>query len=300
MDFRRLEAFRKVYELKSFSRAGETLYLSQPTVSAHVAALEAELNARLFDRWGKMIMPTQAGEILYRRAGEAFESLARAVSEIRFLHETVAGSLSLGASTIPADYLLPRILAKFLVAWPEVRPELVVSDSAEVVRSVAKGEREIGVVGFGEEREDVSFAPLLDDDLALIAAPQAASPGGGGAKHNPLDMPWVLRGIGSGTRKALEAGLAAMQRGVRDLNVVLTVESTHAVLQCVKAGLGVSLVSRLAAAGPLARNEVVELAAPGLAAKRRFYCVTHVRRTLSPAAARFIELLTAECANMRV
>jgi LysR family transcriptional regulator, transcriptional activator of the cysJI operon len=98
MDLRRLEAFCKVYELKSFSKAGQDLYLSQPTISAHIAALEDELGVPLFDRVGRGILSTQAGDILHRHALNIFEAVAQAEAEIQLLMNKVGGDLELGGA----------------------------------------------------------------------------------------------------------------------------------------------------------------------------------------------------------
>ena len=118
MDFRRLEAFSKVYELKSFSKAGTELFLSQPTISAHVSALEKDLGVQLFDRLGRVIMPTPAGEVLYRYAIDAFSCLEKARVEIELLQDRVAGELFVGCSTIPGHFLLPHLIARFSMQYP--------------------------------------------------------------------------------------------------------------------------------------------------------------------------------------
>jgi DNA-binding transcriptional LysR family regulator len=295
MDFKRLEAFCRVYERRSFSRAGEDLYLSQPTVSAHILALEKDLGCRLFDRLGRSVLPTAAGEVLYQHATEAFAALQRAQAELDLLQNRVAGELVVGCSTIPAHYLLPELLAGFKRLYPEVRPQLSVADSAEVVERVASGELLVGVAGAREHAPDLLFEPLLTDELVLIAAPGLA----GGRTHLDRDsltgLPWVLRERGSGTRRALERGLAELGLSVRALEVSMVAESTQAVLQCVKAGLGVSITSRLAARDLLAAGDLVALQAPELSLQRRFYCVRHARRHLLPAALTFVEYVINEC-----
>lgn len=298
MDFRRLEAFCKVYERKSFSKAGEDLYLSQPTVSAHIAALEDELGVKLFDRWGRSILPTQAAEILYFRAKDVFEELSLAKIEIALLKDEVAGGIIVGASTIPADYILPQVLAGFIGKHPLVKPTMLVDDSLGVLDRLAAGELSLGIVGVKEERPDFNYEPLLDDKLTLIAPKNMFSDPSEATLGAVLAKPWVLREEGSGTRKAVERALASVGRDVRDLHCAVVAAGTQSALACVKAGLGVTITSMLAAGDLLAQGVVEAFEAPGLSLKRTFYIVQHGRRRPFPATAAFVKHLKREAARI--
>ncbi len=291
MDIRRLEAFAKVYELGSFSKAGQELFLSQPTISAHIASLEQELGAPLFDRLGRSVLPTQAGTILYGHTREVFASLENARAEILLLKDAVAGVLEIGASTIPANYLLPRVLASFMARYPNVRVELKVGDTARIIDAVERGELLIGVVGAEIVSAEVSFKPILADDLIIIAPPGFAI----GRKPAMAEIggwPWIMRERGSGTRAAFEQSLAALGVDPAVLRTVITVESTQAVLQCVLAGMGVSVTSRLAAQAFLDRGEMTAVDVPGLTLSRQFYLASHEKRRLFPVVRRFMDFLT--------
>lgn len=291
MDIRRLEAFAKVYELGSFSKAGQELFLSQPTISAHIASLEQELGAPLFDRLGRSVLPTQAGTILYGHAREVFASLENARAEILLLKDAVAGVLEIGASTIPANYLLPRMLASFMARYPDVRVELKVGDTARIIDAVERGELLIAVVGAEIISSEVSFKPILSDDLIIIAPP------GFDSGHAPTiadiaDWPWIMRERGSGTRAAFEQSLANLGVDPAGLRAVITVESTQAVLQCVLAGMGVSVTSRLAAKSYIDRGEMIAVKVPGLTLVRTFFLVSHDKRRLFPVVRRFMDFVT--------
>ncbi len=300
MDFRRLEAFCKVYELKSFSKAGEALFLSQPTISAHIASLEKDMTVRLFDRMGRAIMPTTAADVLYQHAIAAFTSIETARAEIKLLQENVAGPLALGGSTIPAHWLLPGVLASFVNRYPEVRLQVHVGDSQGISAMVASGKLMLGVVGASEEDSELIYTPILRDELVIIASPKDFSSfGGSSAGDMPLEavlkLGWVMREPGSGTRKAFELGLAQKDCDPRDLRVSIVVESTQAVLQCVKAGLGVSITSRLAAAEDIARGNLVVVGCPELEMSRNFYSVHQRRRYMFPAVRYFLDYLGRHC-----
>jgi DNA-binding transcriptional LysR family regulator len=297
MDFRRLEAFCKVYDLKSFSKAGQELFLSQPTISAHVSSLEQDLGVRLFDRLGRVVLPTPAGEILYRHAQEAFASLATARAEIEYLQDRVAGDLIVAGSTIPAHYLLPQLLSRFARKYPEVKIQLRVGDSRSVARQVSRGELLVGVVGAQEDFPDLVYERVLEDDLVIVAAPDMCPAGGHLLPEDLASHSWVMREVGSGTRKAFEQGVSAMGVELRTLSVAVTVESTQAVLQCVLAGLGLSCTSRLAAGSLLDRGELVEVKTPGLSLPRAFYSVHHERRHTFPVVHHFLQYLAQESSS---
>lgn len=292
MDYKRLEAFCKVYEQRSFSKAGEELFLAQPTISAHVSALERSLGVRLFDRLGRNILPTQAGETLYVYARNAFAQLETAQAEIQMLQDKVTGALIVGGSTIPAHYLLPQRLSSYKKLHPDVDLELVVSDTHSIVEKVIAGDVHVGVVGALEENADLEYSPILQDDMIVIAGKEHA-----GQLPETIDAKalrvasWVMREAGSGSRRAFENGLNGMSLSLRELNVALTVESTQAVLQCVRANLGLSFTSRLAAQDAIDSGELVEIVVPELYMPRSFYCVFLKRRTLFPAVSYFISHL---------
>jgi len=290
MDFRKLEAFCKVYELKSFSKAGLELQLSQPTISAHVANLEEELGVPLFDRLGRTVLPTQAGEVLYRGAKQVFQQVGRINSEIGLLRDMVVGDLLLGGSTIPANYILPTLLKTFLGLYPSLRVHMTIGDTDSIIRQVGQGRLELGIVGSQPEQQGIAAYPLHRDELVLVAAPCVRE--GRPEPKNLRDLrawPWILRERGSGTRRYMETLLKASGITIGDLAVSLWVESTEAAIQCVRAGLGLSVVSRLAAQPYLERGELVCLDILSQKLERSFYLIQRQGRELLPAASLFIE-----------
>jgi DNA-binding transcriptional LysR family regulator len=291
MDFRKLQAFAKVYETRSFSRAGEALYLSQPTVSAHVAALEEELGTLLFDRLGRSVLPTQAAEVLYAAAGEVFTRLDAAVNEILLLQNRVAGEILVGGSSIPAHYILPERLAAFVIRHSEVRLRLVVGDSAGIAAQVADGSLALGVIGADFGQPELELQPLLADEILVIGPPELART----APDDPrrlAALPWVLREEGSGTRRSFDLALKSLGLSCGDLRVAALVESTEAVLRCVRAGMGLGVVSGLAAREGLERGEFVAFTLP-LDLRRQFHLATRKGRTLTPAARALAAFLLA-------
>lgn len=301
-DLRKLEAFCKVYEQRSFSRAGEALFLSQPTVSAHVQSLEREAGVKLLDRMGRTVLPTPAGAVLYKHAVKAFVELDAAKSEISRLRGEIAGELRLGASTIPASYLLPEIVAEFVERYPGVSLKLVVGDSAEMTRGVLEGEVMLAVVGAKEKHDELEFVPIFDDKLVLVAARGLKAVQAAGKREysfaEAAAWPWIMREEGSGTRRTLEEGIAALGGRLRNLNAVLDVDSAQAALQYTLAGLGVTITSNIVAQKHLEQGELVELTVAGLSFSRRFYIVHNLRRDLFPAAVEFSSFAQRACTRL--
>lgn len=292
MDVRKLEAFCKVYELQSFSKAGEQMYLSQPTISSHVANLEAELGVLLFDRLGRRVLPTQAGEVLYRSAQSIFEDLSRAKAAIEMLRDKVTGELVVGCSTIPAHHIMPQLLAGFSARYPEVSFTVHTSDSAEVTKRVAAGDWPVGIVGQRPEVEGLESRLLLEDDTVVVAASDAPWLPKGDALLDMAqlaELPWVMREKGSGTRRVLERALSEVGLSLQQLNVRCWVDGTCETIAHTLAGVGVSVTSRKASEQLIASGAMVRLNVPVLEGRRRFYLVHHGGRHMFPALKAFVD-----------
>jgi DNA-binding transcriptional LysR family regulator len=243
----RLVVFQKVAEHLSFRKAAEELYLSQPAVSLQIKALEEELNAPLFDRSGTRPQLTPGGEILLRYARQSGEILQRAMNEIAAASGTFAGELKLGASTTIAQYVLPRLLARFCGEHPRVRPSLLSGNTEQIVACVERREISLGLIEGPPRTREVHVQPFLADELVLIVpvAHEWAERGTIAAAELKT-APLLMRERGSGTRHIAELALekAGIPRGA--LNVVMELDSTEAIKSSVEAGLGVGLVSRWA------------------------------------------------------
>src|SRR6185295_16210301 len=168
LDLSLIEIFCIVYEEGSFSKAASKLQLSQPTVSGHIKHLEDSVGARLFDRLPRQAAPTQAGKILYRRGRAILDEKYAAVQELNKFLNRIEGSLTISASTIPGEYLLPQIIASFRMKYPGVNVELQISDSEDVCQIVLSGKAEIGFVGAKFEVVGLRFRHFASDTLALI------------------------------------------------------------------------------------------------------------------------------------
>ena len=300
MDLRALEVFCKIVELRSFSRAAEAVLLTQPTVSGHIKALEEELDLRLFDRAGRNVTPTRAGELLHgyaRRILALREEAQQAISEHR---GGLKGHLAIGGSSIPGAYILPPLLAMFKRDHPEVTIGLHISGSRDIVRSVIEGAAELGMVGARFEEGRVQYEPFAQDELILAVA--ASHPWARRSTVRPTELmgqPFVMRERGSGTRKVMEEALARRDLDAGGLRVVLEVTGNEAVRQAVKAGAGVAVISRRAIEDDIRCKLVAALRVQGMKLVREFFLVTHRSRSRSPLGKTFLAFLQQAAPSSR-
>ena len=297
MDLRQLEIFVKVAELGSFSKAAEALFLTQPTVSEHIRSLEDELGVRLLDRLGRGAVVTKGGALLQGYAQRLLALSREARQAMESFQGRMSGDLLVGASTIPGEYILPGLIGRFKEKFPDIAITLLIGDSQTVTEWVAEGRAEVGVVGARSGPRSVEFRELLPDDIVLIVS--AAHPWHG-RKQVTLDElraePLLLRERGSGTRAALESALAASAADLSAFRVVGEMGSTQAIKQAVKAGVGVSLVSRRAVEDESRSGAVWCLRVKDLKIARAFYLATHRERSRSPLAEAFRAFVEAEAA----
>jgi len=290
MDLHQLRVFLSVFKNRSFTKASEELHLSQPTVSDHVRSLEDELGCILFDRLGRTIKPTKEAEVLYIHAAEIVDRIAHLREAVGNIKKDVAGELVIGASTIPGTYLLPRVITGFRKEYPSVFFQVIVSDSREIMEKMLDHELILGIVGTKISHKDLKADALLDDELIVVAAPSLV-------RHRSIplgdlvSLPMVLREEGSGTRREMEKSLEGKGLSMDSLNVAGYFGSTDAVKQAVKAGMGISILSRFAVQEELKYRALKEVKVEGLEMKRRFYALTHRRRNLPFLCNVFLEYL---------
>lgn len=292
MDLHQLQIFAKIVELRSFSRAAEALHLTQPTVSEHVRLLEDEIGSRLFDRLGRESVPTKAGELLY---GYALRLLALQEEARRALDHFLAkmsGELCVGASTIPGEYVLPPLLGKFKEKYPEISISLLIQDTQRILDLLLEGKVELGVVGARIEHRAIEYTELMPDELVLVVP--ASHPWHGRKTVTLAELsqePLIIRERGSGSRHALENALQQAGTELAALRIIAEMGSTQAIKQAVKAGIGVSIISKRAVEEECHHGLVCCVRLRELRVSRHFYIVVHRDRTRSPLCQAFLDFL---------
>jgi DNA-binding transcriptional LysR family regulator len=300
LEIHQLRIFLAVWELRSFSAAARKVYLTQPTVSGHIKGLEDALKVRLFDRSGRDVVPTKAGELLYPFARKIVGLVSETEEEVAAFLGGGKGVLTIGGSTIPGQYILPRVIAQFRRDRPEVRVVLRIGDTAGITDLVGAMEMDLAIVGAVLNRQGLAFEPIYDDQLVLVVPKGHRLAGKTEADVAEIRAePFVVRERGSGTRLVAENALKAAGAGDFDaFNVVAEVGSTEAVRHAVKAGLGLAIVSRRAVEDDVGLGLLSALAIKGIDLNRRFYLIWRKNRTLPPVALDFCNLLRSG-SNMR-
>lgn len=288
MDLRQLEIFAKVAEMGSFSRAAEALHVTQPTVSEHIRALEDELGVRLLDRLGRGTATTRAGQLLLSYATRILALSREARQALEGYQGRIRGELVVGGSTIPGEYLLPAVIGRFRQKFPEVSTTLVIGDSQAVVDWVADGRVELGVVGARLPHRGLEFHDLSPDEEVVVVP--AGHPWQGRAQVTLEELsrePLIIRERGSGTRAAFESALERAGVDLATLRVAGEMGSNQAIKQAVKAGMGITVMSRIAVEEESRQGVLAFLRVRDLAVTRGFYVVTHRERSRSPVAEAF-------------
>jgi len=294
MDLRQLEVFAKVVETRSFSRAAEALRLTQSTISEHVRLLEEEVGARLFDRLGRETVPTRAGDLLYGYAQRLLTLRAEAQQALQQFLGQISGGLTVGASTIPGEYVLPPLIGAFREKFPQVSIALQIADSRKIAEAVVEGRVELGVVGARPEQRTLQAVELMPDELVVVVPPGHAWFGRTLVTLEDLQPePLIVREPGSGSRQALETALDEAGPGLGGLRVIAEMGSTSAIKQAVKAGVGLSIMSKRAVEEECRHGLLWCLTIKDLRFTRYFYVVTHTGRSRSPLCQAFLDFLLA-------
>ncbi len=293
VDLHQLEIFCRIVEMKSFSRAAESLFLTQPTLSSHMANLERTLSTRLLDRLGRSVAPTRTGLRLYEYARRILDLRREAVQAIDAELGLVRGELVVGGSTIPGVYILPGLVGQFKRKHEGIRVTLLLGDSQEILAQVESGDVEVALVGLAPKTESLSSRPFGKDFLTLVVPPDHPFASRKTVALKDLrNQPFLTREPGSGTRVLMETTL--VKHGIRpqtDLKVICELGSTEAVKEAVKAGIGLAIVSRKAIDQDLRTGALAAAELEGVSFERRFHLVHNAERTASPVATAFLKFL---------
>ena len=292
MNLKQLEAFVQVSESGSFSKAAKELFLTQPTISAHISSLEKELNVRLFIRNTKEVSLSDDGKDLYRYARQITD-LEKAIEE-RFYMDSDDGKhfITIAASTIPAQYLLPKVLMCYRERYPKEQIKIMETDSSEVVTQVVDHMVDVGFTGTVLEKKHCKYIPFYKDELAVITpdTPEYRIL----KEQNRDDIDWIkrkpliLREEGSGTRKEAEKQLKNAGISMEDLDIVASIANQETIKKSVKQGMGITVLSRLAAED---EDGLLIFPIPGADEGRDINLVYNKNYQMTRSADRFIRIV---------
>ena len=290
LNLHHLRVFARVAEEGGFTRAAQTLRLSQPAVSKAVRELERETGMPLFERAGRATRLTAAGEALFARARELFAVERSAEEELRALRGLSGGVLRVGASTTVATYLLFPYLAHFREANPGVTLRVASANTRAIARALLERRLDIALVEGPVRHARIDVVPWREDELVLIVPPAHRLAAKRSIELRELSgEPLIVREPGSGTRRVAERALAA-----HDVSPTVTLQlgSTEAIKQAVAAGLGLAFVSRFAVEEQVKLGRIAAVRVRESALRRMLTELRLRGRAEGPGAVAFRELLS--------
>ena len=246
MSDRRLQVFHTVARLLSFTKAAESLHMTQPAVTFQVRQLEEQFNTRLFDRTHNRISLTEAGQRVYEFADRIFELYAEMENAVRDMTGEISGMLVIGASTTIAEYMLPSLLGDFKKQYPDINVHLKVSNSDGIVSMVENNDIDLGVVEAPVMNKNLVVEECRKDRLVAIVPPQHALASLETVQmRDLLENAYIAREEGSGTREVIQEYLTDLGMQASDVHVSMELGSPEAIKGAVEAGMGISIVSEV-------------------------------------------------------
>ncbi len=298
MDFTldHLRTLQEIARRGSFSRAAESLHLSQPAVSLHIRHLEEQVRLPVLERVGKRAFPTRAGEVLLDHAARAFQELEAARQTLERLRGVVAGRLRLGTGATASIYLLPPLLRRLRTRYPELELIVVTGNAPDMTRAVVANDLDVAIVTLPVSARHISVTPIFHDPLVAVAPP------GQRWRRNqrvaPADLaphPLILYESGGTIRRLIDEWL---RRGGASPRVVMECGNEEAIKKLVGAGLGLSIIPGIAAGPELRSRALVPLRLePPLA--RRLGVVRRRDKPMSPALQVFLDALETFRGSLR-
>lgn len=292
MDFKQLQSFVSVVKYKSFTQAAQRLYLSQPTISAHISQLEDELGKRLIIRTTKSIEITPKGHEIYEYAVNILNLKDRM---IELCHSQTRNIIHVGASTIPSAYILPNILTEYGSLYADTYFSLHQNNSQGIIDGVKEGLFDVGLIGMPAEDESLECIPFFQDHMVLItpvnehflALKQQANL----SIRDLLKEPIILREKGSGSKKTADHFLDKVGISENDLQIVARINDQEAIKNLVAGGLGISILSEMAARNFITEKRVLDFPLSDYQIARNLYIIFHKNYILKPYINMFIQFI---------
>ncbi len=289
MDFKQLEAFITVSKLRSFSKAANAIYLSQPTISSHISSLEKELNIQLFDRTSKEVNLTPVGESFLQYANDIINLRNNAITDLSNFNNNITGVLNIAASTTPCNSLLPTLVSTFSELYSNVKFNIKEQGSVSIIKDIIDLKCEIGLVGTIIDNSKINSYKIMEDELVIVSNPKLNLPETISI-DDLIKYPFIIREKESATRHTLEAQLHASKIDPKKLKVLCEVNSVHAQLKLINLGLGISIISKslcddgfISSNMRISRVENVDL-------RRDLFLIVSSKRTLTPIARAFFSM----------
>ena len=274
MNLEHLRTYVEVVKRESFSEAAKHLGITQPAVSHQIQKLERDMGVYLLDRKESGAAMTTAGEEFHVFALKVLSEEIKLTERLQGLTGAVSGKLILGASTVPGEYILPRLLGDFIELHPGVEASVLIGDTDAVAEMVMSGECDVGFIGAIVEGRGLKRAELLSDELVLIVPMGHPLTNYPGVSVSDLEgEKLIAREAGSGTMRSARQILQQAGLDGGQWQRAMTFGSTQAIVSAVEAGLGVAFVSVFAAQKSIECGRIRALRIDGVPLKRDLYVI---------------------------
>ena len=250
-----LKTFIAVVDFKNFTRAGESINLSQPSVSTHIKNLESYFNTQLINRSIKQknIVITESGYLLYKKAKEILHMIDSTKAELRSLDGHVKGHLRIGASLTIGEYLLPKFLAKFSSKYPDIEFELIIENTHNICSKIKNFTLDIGLIEGTTPSSDFNQNYFLEDKMVIACSKNSDILNGTFSIDKLQNKNWIVREEGYGTRDYINMFLTTNKIVPNNLMVL---GSNYAIKEAVKNNLGITIISSYVTAPAVENNEL--------------------------------------------
>ncbi len=297
MNLKQIEAFVQIAEGKSFSQAAKELYLTQPTISAHIASLEKELNARLFIRNTKDVHLSSDGEKLYKYAKEMIDIQRQIEKEFGKEGVDDKSCIRIAASSINSQYILPNLMISFCQSHRGEEFEIMETDSMGVVEAIMNRSVDIGFVGTKIHKKNCKYIPFYRDRLVIITPNnekyRSLQERGVSAEKWIQEELVIMREKGSGTRAEMERQFINQGVNLEALQIVASMDNSEMIKTSVIKGMGISMMSHLAVADEVKSGKLLTFQLGGVDNERSLYIVYNKSHQLSRSTRRFLDMINA-------
>lgn len=286
MDFKQIEAFVNVVRYKSFSRAADATFFTQPTISTHISTLEKELGTRLLDRRGRTVEMTPQGRKFYKYAVEMVNTRELAVGALNDSSDKIEGILELQTSSIPGLTFLPEMLARFHDIHLKTKFYVDTSDSRTAIENLIDRRGELAFVGDKINNSNLSYTKIFSDKVVLAVPASFEIEGNDITIAEAVKYPFIWRESGSATKTSFEETAANLGYDKTSFDVVARFNDLDSIIRSVEQGLGVSVLSQHTL-DKMHSNDIKSLPIKEFKRNRDFYMVSLKGITHSPVAEAF-------------
>lgn len=283
-----LRVFLVAAEERNFSRAAERLHMTQSAVSQNIQSLEKAYKIELFNRLGRTVELSEAGQTILPMVREVLLAARLLEDGLQEVNHQIGGELLIGCSTSAGKYLLPTLLAEFRHEYPAVHPRVKIISRDGVMERLINRTIPIGIASRQIEHREIESVPLFDDRIILIVHPSHPWAEFGRAfPSDLLDQPFISREDTSGTCETVMEGLKPQNITIDHFNVVMELGNTEAIEMAVERGVGIAFVSEMVAARGLALGRIKKVEVDGLDLRRRIFMARHIGSPFTRAQSLF-------------